>query len=73
VSVFANSQKEFEAMFKPGDKLIVSVIENGDGATDYHNMTVLEYDDGLLKLEQSGKIYVFNTHSRNFVKATVQN
>jgi hypothetical protein len=59
-------------MFKPGDKLILSVIDNGHGVIDHFNNIVLEYDDGLVKVDQNGKIFVYNMRSRNFVKAVMQ-
>lgn len=59
-------------MFKPGDRLIISVIDNGNGVTNHYNNIVLEYEDGLIRIEQNGKITVYNMRSRNFVSAAIQ-
>jgi hypothetical protein len=59
-------------MFKPGDVLSLSVIDSDAGATTYHSCTVVEYDHGLLKVDQFGTVTVYNMRSLNFVKATKQ-
>lgn len=58
-------------MFNPGDILMVTLNENGTEAV-YHNMHVLEEDDGLLKVQQLEKTIVINMCSASFVKAVVQ-
>ncbi len=60
-------------MFKKGDVLILSVIDDGNGVTDHYNNTVVQYADGLLKVKDgNGQPVVYNMHSRNFVKARKQ-
>ena len=58
-------------MFDPGDILSVTLNENGS-VTVYHNMHVLEEDDGLLKVQQSEQTTVINMRSLSFVKAVLQ-
>ena len=60
-------------MFKIGEVLVLTVIENGDGEHEYFNCKVEKYEDGLLKIrDPMGKTAVYNVHSRNFVKARKQ-
>ena len=59
-------------MFNLGDVVVVSVNEEGTGITNHHNCWVLEYDDGLLKVEQFGKITIYNMRSIHFHKAEKQ-
>ena len=60
-------------MFTPGEKVRVSVIEDGEGATTYHNLTVLECADGLLTIRgMNDEVSVYNMRSLHFVKAERQ-
>lgn len=58
-------------MFRPGE--VLTVVLNEDGAvTQHHNMQVVAFDDGLLRVQQFENTIVINTRSPSFVKATVQ-
>lgn len=60
-------------MFQAGDRIKVSVIEDGsEGPTTHYNMIVVEFADGLLKVQQDQTTTVYNMRSRNFVSATLQ-
>jgi hypothetical protein len=64
--------KRSNPMFKPGDVLTVTTVEGGEETTHY-NMKVIEYDEPLLKVEQHGKISIYNVRSPLFAKALPQN
>ncbi len=56
-------------MFKPGDKIEVTIKENG--VVDYKYMIVMEENDGLIKVKSGNEISVINMRSISFIKATI--
>ena len=58
--------------FEPGKMLILSLIDDGETVTQFYNCKVLQYDNGLLTVEQAGKQFIYNERSPSFVKAEEQ-
>jgi len=59
-------------MVEPGEMLILSVMGDGETVTQLYNCKVLQYDNGLLTVEQSAKQFIYNVRSPSFVKADEQ-
>lgn len=58
-------------MLKPGDKIRITETD-GNGRETSYGWTVIEYDNGLLKVEQKGKRKTFNMRSTSFHSAEVE-
>ncbi len=58
-------------MFNTGDKLIITMKENG--VVEKIGVKVMEYDNGLLKIDTGGKPEVINVRSLCFIRAIVDN
>ncbi len=57
-------------MFKLGKKYTITMKENG--VSDSVNVTVLDYDEGLIKIDHFGEVSIINTRSIAFIKAVEQ-
>ncbi len=64
-------------MIEVGQTLVLTLLDADDGEFVVYHWRVIEYSDGLLKVENDGDVVIHNMRSPKrspkFVRATIEN